>query len=110
MSTYLGRLKSVLAENTPTPLTDKTDKRASVSFVSGEGRHVSRGTPGTVGTPATARRSYPDIPDEWSEAIEQLLSRPCPEAESAERWASACRGVEQFAQQWGAKALSLGWT
>jgi hypothetical protein len=47
---------------------------------------------------------------EWREAIEQLLSRPCPLAESDERWARACRGAEQFAQGWAAKAVSLGWS
>jgi hypothetical protein len=47
---------------------------------------------------------------EWLEAIEQLLSRPCPVAESDERWACACRGVEQFARGWAAKAMGLRWT
>jgi hypothetical protein len=47
---------------------------------------------------------------EWREAIEQLLSRPRPLAESDERWARACRGTEQFAQRWAAKAMSLGWS
>jgi hypothetical protein len=47
---------------------------------------------------------------EWREAIEQLLSRPRPLAESNERWARACRGAEQFAGGWAAKAISLGWS
>jgi len=47
---------------------------------------------------------------EWREAIEQLLSRPRPVAESDERWARACRGTEQFVRGWAAKAMSLGWS
>jgi len=47
---------------------------------------------------------------EWREAIERQLSRPRPVAESDERWARACRGAEQFARRWAAKAVSLGWS
>jgi hypothetical protein len=90
MSTYLGRLKSVLAENTPTPVTDKTDGSPFVSSVGDEGRHILRER---LGTARTAHTPYPDIPDEWSDAIDRLPSQPCPAAESAERWARACRGV-----------------
>jgi hypothetical protein len=62
-------------------------------------------------TVGTAHRPYQsDVPKEWSEAIDRLLSRPRPEGAPAERWACACRGVEQFAQGWAAKAISLGWT
>jgi hypothetical protein len=67
----------------------------------------SLGTPGTVGTPGTAPRPYPN---EWSEAIDRLLSRPCPDAVSAKDWTCACRGVEQVARGWAAKAMALGWT
>src|ERR1700720_4279145 len=42
---------------------------------------------------------------DWHKAIEQLLSRPRPVAESDERWARACRGTEQFARAWAAKAM-----
>jgi hypothetical protein len=65
------------------------------------------GTTGTVGTFGTAPRAYPN---EWSDAIDRLLSRPCPDAVSAKDWACACRGVEQFARGWAAKAIALGWT
>ncbi len=43
MSRYLARLKSLIAENTPTWQTDRTDRGAFVSSVSDQGRHVSRG-------------------------------------------------------------------
>ena len=42
MTLYLARLKALIAENTSTPQTDRTDKGASVSFVSDQGRQVSR--------------------------------------------------------------------
>lgn len=51
-----------------------------------------------------------DISNEWSKAIVRLLSQPLPGTELAERWARACRGVEQFARGWAANAMSLGWT
>jgi hypothetical protein len=59
---------------------------------------------------ATATSCDCDIPNEWSEAIIRLLSQPCPDAESAERWACASRGLEQFARAWAAKAIGVGWT
>ena len=65
------------------------------------------GTPGTVGTPGTAPRPYPN---EWSEAIDRLLSRSCPDAVSTKDWTCACRGVEQVARGCAAKAMALGWT
>ncbi len=42
MSRYLARLKALIAENVPTPRTDRTDKSPSVGFVSDQGRHVLR--------------------------------------------------------------------
>jgi hypothetical protein len=51
-----------------------------------------------------------DISNEWSKAIVRLLSQPLPGTESAERWARACRGVEEFARGWAANAMSLGWS
>jgi hypothetical protein len=52
----------------------------------------------------------PNIPDSWRERLHEFLLRPCPEHTPIERWARARRGVEQFAQQWAAKAMGLGWT
>jgi crossover junction endodeoxyribonuclease RuvC len=39
-----------------------------------------------------------------------LISRPCPDGFAPQRWAVLCEGVERFAQEWAAKAMSLGWT
>jgi hypothetical protein len=50
-----------------------------------------------------------DAPDDWGR-IGEMISRPCPECFAPQRWAALCNGVEGFAQQWAAKAMSLGWT
>jgi hypothetical protein len=51
-----------------------------------------------------------DISGDWRERLRRLLSRPCSEDVTAERWVCARRGVKQFAQVWAAKATSRGWT
>ena len=58
MSTYLGRLKSVLAENTPTPVTDKTDRSPP----------APRGT-ATVATDKTDRSPFVSFVSEWRGGI-----------------------------------------
>jgi hypothetical protein len=89
------RAGTLSAENTPTRQTDRTDKGPSVSSVSDQGGHISLDG---------------DISNDWRERVAPLLSRPCPNGVSMERWARACPGAERFAQQWAEKALSLGWT
>ena len=87
--------------------------KATLGMPGTRGTFGTVGTLGTPGTPGTLRttdaRPSNEVPKNWSEAIDRLLSRPCPEAESVERWARACRGVEQFARGWAAKAQGLGW-
>ena len=51
-----------------------------------------------------------EIPHDWREHIASLLSRPCPDGVSAERWTRAREGAERFAQQWAVQAMRLGWT
>jgi hypothetical protein len=51
-----------------------------------------------------------ETPDDWRERLREVLSIPCPEDMPTERWACACRGVEQFARGWAAIAMRLGWT
>ena len=43
------------------------------------------------------------------ERIEAQLSRPCPDDLSPERWERAQAGAVQFAEQWAAQAMHLGW-
>jgi hypothetical protein len=73
-----------------------------------------------VRTPCPARTPQPnpdpsgssdnsDI-DGAAERIAELLSRPCPDGVTAERWARASEGAERFAQQWAVQAMRLGWT
>jgi hypothetical protein len=51
-----------------------------------------------------------ETPDDWRERLREVLSIPCPEDMPTERWACACRGVEQFGRGWAAIAKRLGWT
>jgi len=90
-----------------TPYTVPAGTAACGGSLGTPGTPGTGGTTGTVGTSGTAPRAYPN---EWSDAIDRLLSRPCPDAVSAKDWACACRGVEQFARGWAAKAMALGWT
>lgn len=63
---------------------------------------------GSAATPLAA----PGIgtPKEWRERLREVLSTPCPSDMPGDRWECACRGIEQFARAWAAKAMSLGWT
>ena len=95
-----------LSQRDKRPVSKGWDSRDTPSAVP-VGTLAAKATLGTAGTLGTAHGLYPDG---WSKGIERLVSRPCPEAETGERWACACRGVQQFAREWAAKAMSLGWT
>lgn len=51
-----------------------------------------------------------DTPIEWRERLGEVLSIPCPNNIPVDRWGCACRGIEQFARAWSAKAMRLGWS
>jgi hypothetical protein len=89
------RAGPLIAENTPTRQTDRTDKNTSVSSVSDLSGHISLNG---------------DVSDDWRKRIASVLSRPCPDGVSLERWARGCLGAERFAQQWAVQAMRLGWT
>jgi hypothetical protein len=76
----------------PIKRTDKTDKGASVSFVSPSGTPFS-----TQGADAAT-----DV--EW------LRSYPCPEGFPPDRWQRLRDGAVRFAEEWADKALTLGWS
>ena len=40
----------------------------------------------------------------------KFFRHPAPSDMPGDRWECACRGIEQFARAWAAKAMSLGWT
>jgi hypothetical protein len=63
---------------------------------------------GLPGTPSPAANS--NISEGWRERLCELVSTPRPDDTSIERWACACRGVEEFARGWAASAMGLGWT
>jgi hypothetical protein len=59
---------------------------------------------------AASLETLGDAPYEWREHIRGLNSTPCPEGFPPERWLVLRNGAVGFAQQWAAKAMSLGWT
>jgi hypothetical protein len=50
------------------------------------------------------------VPNDWDECIAELTSKPAPDGLPPQRWAVLCNGAERFAQEWAAKATSLGWS
>ena len=51
-----------------------------------------------------------DTSDEWRGRLREALSIPYPDSLNGDRWECACRGIEQFARRWAAKAGSLNGT
>jgi hypothetical protein len=79
--------------------------RPSWNFVQIEQIEQRAGLPAT---PSPALES--DTAQEWRERLRQVLSIPCSSNTPGDRWDCACRGIEQFARGWAAKAMSLGWS
>jgi hypothetical protein len=63
-----------------------------------------------AGLPGTPSPAANNTSDGWRERLCELASTPRPDDTSIERWACACRGVEEFARGWTANAMGLGWT
>ena len=63
-----------------------------------------------AGRPHIAEPAPLNTPESWSQRLYEFLSRPRPDDTSVERWACACRGVEEFAGGWAAKTMRLGWS
>jgi hypothetical protein len=115
MSSYLERLKAVLAENMPPEGTDKTDKSPSVSFVSDRDAHVSRDEAATIAALPQGEPKQSGVVGEaaspaWRRRLHEFPTTPCPRGFPPQRWPVMRDGAERFAQQWGAKAVGLGWT
>jgi hypothetical protein len=120
--------------NMPSPLTDKTDKSPSVSFVSAPPRHIppldgerappkspkaltdktdKRSTPGTAdcspGRRAVLLQVAGDVPADWVQGVADLLAMPphpdWPEA----AWKALQDDALGFLKDWAAQAHALGW-
>jgi hypothetical protein len=50
-----------------------------------------------------------EIPVEWAEGLARLCVMSCPEGVDETRWRQAVDNAGLFADQWAAKANSLGW-
>jgi hypothetical protein len=106
MTGYVARFKTLLAINSPTPQTDKSDKRASVSFVSDQGSHVC-GDEAAIeerGGLAAGR-----VPAAYLDAWARLqCQRPLSVAEDECR--QAIEDAGRFLDAWGADAATMRWT
>ena len=105
MTRYLARLKALIAENTPTPQTDRTDKRASVSFVSDQGRHVSRDEAAIEERAGLAADRVPPVYlDAWARLCHQK-----PDGVTEAEWRQAVDDGGRFLDERGREAAELGW-
>jgi hypothetical protein len=89
----IGQLAQTAAPTPPPLLTGRPDTSPSVTFDAAPCGHVSGGA---------AR-------PEWLEAVDRIVSSPCPEGIAPQRWTVICRGVEKFAWEWAERAMALGW-
>ena len=104
--------------------TDKTDKRASVSFVSAVSRHIAAGdvagdghlsdrTHGSVlppSGPPNLGTCRDDIPEDWRLGVLALIKLPCPASVRPPRWRRLKLDAAKFYERWGATAAALGWS
>ncbi len=113
MSRYLARLKALIAENVPTPRTDRTDKRASVGIVSDQGRHVLRDDGAEVADPDAiderAGLAADSVPAVYLDAWARLNCQK-PASVSEADWRLALDDGGRFLDAWGADAATMQWT
>ena len=110
MTGYLARLKNLLAENSPARQTDKTDKMASVSFVSDRGRHIS----GDEGAEADAIEERAGlaadrVPAAYLDAWARLNHQEPFDVTEAQ-WRQAVDDGGLFLDARGSEAAETGWT
>ena len=97
VSLELARLKTLLAENSPTRQTDKTDRSPIVSFVSDQGRHVSRDEAAIEERAGLAADRVPPVYlDAWAR-----LNHQKPEGVSEAEWRRALDDGGRFLDAWG---------
>jgi hypothetical protein len=110
MTGYLTRLKTLLAQSSPTRQTDKTDESPSVSFVSDQGRHVSGDEGAEAGAieeraGLAADRVPPIYLDAWAR-----LNCQKPASVSEAEWRLALDDSGRFLDAWGSEAADMRWT
>ncbi len=122
------------APKVPTPRTDKTDKRASVSFVSASPRHIppleGEGAsqkspnahtdktdkrcpvvrpPGQPGAHAVLLQGPDGVPDAWVQGVADLLAMPPHPDWPEPRWRTLQEDTLAFLGEWACQAHRLGW-
>jgi hypothetical protein len=106
MTGYLARLKTLLAEDTPTRQTDRTDKSPSVSFVSDQG---SRFFPDEAAIEERAGLAADRVPPVYLDAWARLNCQKPARVSEAE-WRLALDDGGRFLDAWGELAVDVGWT
>ena len=113
MSRCLVRLKALLAENSFTRQTDKTDKSPSVGSVGDQGRHVSRGDSAeTLDVDPIEERAglaADRVPFAYLDAWARLNCQK-PARVSENLWRLALDDGGRFLDAWGDEAAALQWT
>jgi hypothetical protein len=106
MSRYLARLKALVAEDACTRLTDKTDARAFVTFVSDQSSPVSDDESAIEERAGLAADSVPPC---YLNAWARLQCQR-PSYATEEAWRRAVVDVGRFLDGWGADAQTMQWT
>ena len=91
---------------TPTPLTDRTDKSLPQAFNLTTDKADERSQPERVVLLAVP----PGVPEAWVQGVADLLAMACPTSCPAERWETLREDAYTFLRDHAARAHELGWT
>jgi len=91
---------------TPTPLTDKTDKSIPQAFNLTTDKADERPQPERV----VLLHCPPGVPETWTQGVADLLAMACPASCPAERWQTLREDAYTFLRDWAARAHNLAWT
>jgi hypothetical protein len=112
MNKYLARLKATIQENPLPGQVSKVPKAPSVTFVTGDGRRVSRidAPPEPDPVALEERRSMvsDSVPERYLDAWARLRCQ-CPAGIDEVRWRQPIDNGDRFLDRWGKLADGFGW-